>query len=275
MSIAGGLEKAFSRGEALGCTTMQIFTKNANQWRGKALDDETIARFRQAWEKSPIGPVFAHDSYLINLAAPQPELWRQSLAAFADELHRCARLGIPFLVMHPGAHTGSGAAAGIARVAEALRSLFAEAPPGVTVLLENTAGQGSSLGASFEELAAILEQVPNGRLGLCLDTCHAFAAGYDLSTAEGVAAVLEEFDRRIGLDRLRAFHLNDSKKGLGGRVDRHQHIGQGAIGPAGFAALMNDRRFRDVPKILETPKGDDDAFDRMNLAALRQMAQEE
>ncbi|MBE0598178.1 MAG: deoxyribonuclease IV, partial [Desulfuromonadales bacterium] len=266
-------EKAFARGEALGCTTMQIFTKNANQWQGKPLEATGVAAFRQAWEGSSIGPVFAHDSYLINLAAAQEELWRKSLAAFADEMQRCASLGVRYLVMHPGAHVGSGPAVGLARVAEALRLLFAEAPAEVTVLLENTAGQGSSLGARFEELAAIMEQVPDGRFGVCFDTCHAFAAGYDLTSGQGFAAVMEEFDQRVGLDRLLAFHLNDSKKGRGCRVDRHEHIGQGSIGSGAFGALMTDPRFRAVPKILETPKGEDDAFDRMNLTVLRQLAQ--
>ena len=274
MSIAGGMALAFGRGEKLGCTAMQVFTKNANRWQGKILTAEEIAAFRLAGETSPIGPVLAHDSYLINLAAPDEGLWRQSLAAFADELQRCAALGIPFLVMHPGAHLGQGEAAGLKRIAEAFRRLFAEAPAGITVLLENTAGQGSYLGARFEHLAEIMEKVPGGRFGVCFDTCHAFAAGYDLGSAEGYAAVMEEFDRRIGLSRLCAFHLNDTRKGLGSRVDRHEHIGQGAIGRAGFHALLHDSRLRDVPKILETPKGDDDACDRMNLATLHELAAE-
>lgn len=275
MSIAGGMSLAFSRGEALGCTAMQVFTKNASRWQGKALTAEDVSEFRRVWARSPIRPVLAHDSYLINLAAPQEDLWRQSLVAFADEMARCAALGIAFLVMHPGAHMGTGEAAGITRIAEAFRILFAEAPPELTVLLENTAGQGSYLGGRFEHLAAIMEKVPQGRFGVCFDTCHAFAAGYDLSSAAGWATVIEEFDRQVGISLIGAFHLNDSKKGLGSRVDRHEHIGRGAIGGEGFRALLSDPRFAAVPKILETPKGEDDEFDRMNLAVLRGLAGEE
>ena len=274
MSIAGGLSRAFGRGEKLGCTAIQVFTKNANRWQAKALTGEETAAFRLAWETSPIGPVLAHDSYLINLAAPDQDVWHRSLAAFADEMQRCAALGIPFLVMHPGAHLGTGEAAGLERIVEAFRRLFAEAPSGVTVLLENTAGQGSYLGGRFAHLAEIMEKVPGGRFGVCFDTCHAFAAGYDLGSAEGYAAVMEEFDRLIGLSRLCAFHLNDTRKGLGSRVDRHEHIGRGAIGRAGFRALLRDFRLRNVPKILETPKGEDDACDRMNLATLHELAAE-
>ncbi|MFA5515918.1 MAG: deoxyribonuclease IV [Desulfuromonadales bacterium] len=272
MSIAGGLPLAFRRGEELGCAAMQVFTKNANRWQGKPLAEEEVGAFRLAWKSSPIGPVIAHDSYLINLAAPDEDVWRKSIAAFADEMHRCAALGIPYLVMHPGAHLGTGESVGLARIAAAFRRLFDEGPAGVTVLLENTAGQGSYLGGRFEHLAQIMEQVPGGHFGVCFDTCHALAAGYDLSTAEGYAAVMDEFDRRIGIPLLSAFHLNDAKKGLGSRVDRHEHIGRGAIGHAGFRALMRDERFRAVPKILETPKGDDTTWDRMNLATLRQLA---
>ncbi len=274
MSIAGGLERAFARGEAVGCTAMQIFTKNANQWNAKPIGAEQAAAFRAAHQKSPIGPVVAHDSYLINLAAPEADKWEKSRAAFLDELQRCAQLGIEGLDMHPGAHMGQGVEAGLARIAEALHLVFAAAPPEVRVLLENTAGQGTYLGGRFEHLAAIMEQVPEGRFGVCFDTCHAFAAGYDLSTAEGYAAVIAEFDRIVGIEHLRVFHLNDSQKGCGSHLDRHVHIGQGAIGEEGFRALMTDPRFASVPKILETPKGDDDSLDLMNLAKLRELAGE-
>ena len=274
MSVAGGPERAFARGEALGCTAMQIFTKNANQWRGRPIVAGEAAAFKAAHLKSPIGPVVAHVSYLINLAAPEADKWERSRAGFLDELQRCAALGIEGLVMHPGAHIGTGIEAGLARIAEALRLVFAEAPPQVTILLENTAGQGSYLGDRFEHLAEIMEQVPGGRFGVCLDTCHAFAAGYDLSTAEGYAAVIAEFDRRVGIEHLRVFHLNDSQKGCGSHVDRHVHIGKGTIGEEGFRALLTDPRFAAVPKILETPKGDDDSLDLMNLAKLRELAGE-
>ena len=274
VSIAGSIDKAVARAAALGCTAMQIFTKNASQWRAKAIAADEAQAFHRALAASDIRAVIAHDSYLINLAAAPGENRDKSLAAFRDEMARCALLGIPDLVMHPGAHLGDGAATGIGRVAEAFRSLFADAPEGVRVLLENTAGQGSYLGSSFAELAAIMEQVPNGNFGVCFDTCHAYAAGYDIADAAGCQRVLEEFDRTIGLQHLRAFHFNDSKKGLASHVDRHEGIGSGTLGPEVFRTLLCDPRFAEVPKILETPKGEDDALDRANLALLRQLAGE-
>ncbi len=275
MSIAGGVEQAFVRAAEVGCRALQIFTKNANQWRAKPLAAESLQAFRRAWRKSGIGPVLAHDSYLINLAAPDAEKWEKSRAALVDEMIRCHQLGVPALVMHPGAHLGSGVDAGIARVCEALRRIFREAPESVTVLLENTAGQGTYLGARFEELAAIMDGVPRGRFGVCFDTCHAFAAGHDLAGTAGYARVMDDFERLVGIKCIRAFHLNDSKKGCGARVDRHEHIGRGAIGEEGFRALVGDPRFAQIPMILETPKDAQGALDRMNLATLRRLAQEE
>ena len=274
MSIAGGMDRAFARGEKVGCAAMQVFTKNASRWKAKALTDGDASAFQSAWKASSIGPVIAHDSYLINLAAQDQDLWQKSVEAFLDEMHRCSLLGISALVMHPGAHGGAGEGAGLERIAEAFRRIFAEGPGDVTVLLENTAAQGTYLGGRFEHLAEIMDKVPEGRFGICFDTCHAFAAGYDLSTPEGYREVMGEFDQRVGCDRIRAFHLNDSKKGCGSGIDRHEHIGKGAIGVEGFRALMRDSRFEEVPKILETPKGDDDVFDLMNLATLRDLAGE-
>ena len=274
VSISGGIDQAVARATALDCTAMQIFTKNASQWRAKPLAEREAQAFRSALAQSQIRSVLAHDSYLINLAAPPGENRDKSLAAFRDELERCALLGVPYLVMHPGAHLGDGEEIGINRVAAAFRDLFASAPPEVTVLLENTAGQGTYLGRSFEQLAAIMEQVPNGRFGVCFDTCHAFAAGYDIATAEGCLQTMAEFDRIIGLQQLRAFHFNDSRKGLASHVDRHEGIGDGTLGTAVFRTLLQDLRFREVPKILETPKGENDALDRANLALLRQLAGE-
>ena len=273
MSIAGGLDRSFARAEAVDCTALQIFTKNAGQWRGKAIDDTAARAFRAAWKESVIGPVLAHAGYLINLAAPDAELREKSKVAFHDELQRCARLGIPWLVIHPGSHRGQGEDVGLARIVAALKEILADSSTEVGVLLENTAAQGDYLGGRFEHLAEILARVPHGRLGVCFDTCHAFAAGYDLAGAEGYERVMAEFNRRVGVENIRAFHLNDSLKGLGSRVDRHEQIGRGAIGRAGFAALMTDTRFAAIPKILETPKGEDDAWDRINLALLRQLAQ--
>lgn len=272
MSIAGGLYKAFARGKETGCRAMQIFTKNASRWLAKPLDAAAASAFRQAWSSSGIGPVIAHDSYLINLAAPGDELWLKSIAAFLDEMERCSLLGIPYLVMHPGSHVGSGEQVGLRRVCDAFRHIFTDGPADVTVLIENTAGQGNSLGAGFEHLEAIMDGVPRGRFGICFDTCHAYAAGYDLGSAEGYESTFAEFDRLIGVEAIRAFHVNDCKKPLGSRVDRHEHIGQGTLGEGGFRRLMHDPRFTAVPKLLETPKGEGMEMDLRNLAMLRRLA---
>jgi deoxyribonuclease-4 len=275
VSIAGGFDQAIARGTALGCTAIQIFTKNASQWRGKAITAAEAAAFQDARAQSAIEAVVAHDSYLINLAAPPGENRAKSIAAFAEEMQRCALLGVPYLVMHPGAHLGDGVAVGIERISAAFSEIFAEAPESVTVLLENTAGQGSYLGSRFEELAEIIERTPTGRFGVCFDTCHAFAAGYDIASAEGYAAVMNDFERILGREMLRVFHLNDSRKGLASHVDRHEGIGSGALGLEAFRAIMTDPRFADIPKILETPKGEDmNSGDVANLAILRRLAGE-
>jgi deoxyribonuclease IV len=274
VSISGGVELAFARGEEVGCTAIQIFTKNASQWHAKPISAASAAAFRANRAASSIGPVTAHDSYLINLAAPDDEKWVRARAAFRDELERCALLGVEALVMHPGAHLGTGEEAGLQRIAAAFREIFTDAPKGVRVLLETTAGMGSHLGWRFEQLARIIELVPEHEFGICLDTCHVFAAGYDLSTETGYVAMMEEFDRIIGCDKLRLFHVNDSKKPCGSRVDRHEHVGQGCIGETGFACLLRDARFTAVPKVLETPPGEKNAFDRRNLAMLRRLAGE-
>lgn len=272
VSISGGVELAFARGEEIGCTAIQIFTKNASQWRAKPISVESAAAFRAKREASPIDAVAAHDSYLINLAAPDDEKWEKSKSAFRDELERCALLGIEALVMHPGAHLGAGEEAGLDRVAAAFREIFTAAPAGAQVLLETTAGMGSHLGWRFEQLARIMDLVPQHEFGICLDTCHVYAAGYDLSRPEGYAAMMAEFDRLIGCEKIRQFHVNDSKKPCGSRVDRHEHVGQGCIGETGFACLMGDERFAAVPKILETPPGEKNEFDLRNLALLRRLA---
>jgi deoxyribonuclease-4 len=275
MSISGGLHKAFGHGERAGCDTVQIFSKNQQQWRGKPLTEQDIAQFKAEQQRTGFGPIIVHDSYLINLASPKDELWEKSIAAFADELERCSALGIPYLVTHPGAHTGSGEEAGLRREAEALNRLFDAGVGGdVQVLLETTAGQGSCLGHRFEHLAQLIELAHRPeRLGVCVDTCHILAAGYDIRTPEACAATFDEFDRVIGLGRLKAFHLNDSQKDLGSRVDRHTHIGQGCVGLEGFRAIVNDPHFADLPMILETPKGDDLAEDIENLGKLRSLLQ--
>lgn len=276
VSIAGGFDQAIARGTALGCTAIQIFTKNASQWRGKEITTAEAEAFKAARAQSAIAAVVAHDSYLINLAAPPGENRDKSIAAFSEEMQRCALLGVPYLVMHPGAHLGDGIEAGIERISAAFRDIFPEAPESVTVLLENTAGQGSYLGSRFEELAEIIAQTPNGRFGICFDTCHAFAAGYDLASPGGYDAVMSDFERLLGREQLRVFHLNDSRKGLASHVDRHEGIGGGALGLEAFRSVMTDPRFAAIPKILETPKGEDGSSgDVANLAILRRLAGED
>ena len=273
MSIAGGLDKAVGRGLNVGCTALQIFTKNASQWKAKPLAEEDIARFKAAVEAAPIGAgaIVAHDSYLINLGSPEEAKWVQSVGAFADELRRCDQLGVPFLVTHPGAHMGSGEDVALRKVAEGLERAIGESERAM-VLLETTAGQGTTLGYRFEHLARLLELVPPevaDRVGVCLDTCHVFVAGYDLSTEEGYAATWEEFGRLVGFDHLKVLHVNDAKKPLGSKVDRHEHLGKGFIGETGFRLLMNDARLHGRPMLLETQKGDDCAEDKVNMDFLR------
>ena len=273
LSVAGGLHNAVSAAVALKCDTVQIFTKNANQWAGKPLDPGEIATFRRAVAEAKLQYPTAHDSYLINLAAPDESLYRKSIAAFTTELERAESLGLSYLVTHPGAHTGSGVDAGLARVVSALDEVHARCRGfGVKVLLETTAGQGTTLGATFEELATLLNGVRDpDRLGVCFDTCHVFAAGYPLSTESEHATTFERFDELIGLSRLKLFHLNDSVKPLGSRVDRHAGLGLGKIGLEPFRRLVTESRFQATPMILETPKEDDEGnpMDPVNLGILR------
>ncbi|HZI94933.1 MAG TPA: deoxyribonuclease IV [Patescibacteria group bacterium] len=273
MSIAGGVDLAVGRGADVGCDAIQIFTKSSNQWKAKPLAPEEVLRFKTGLVERKIAPAVAHDCYLINMASPDDALYEKSIASFGEELDRCEILGVPYLVTHPGSHVGSGEEAGIARIAGALDRLLRDRPgQRVKVLLETTAGQGSSVGHKFEHLRAILDRlVSPERVGVCIDTCHVFAAGYDLRTEKGYHEVMTSFDRIVGLDRVRAFHLNDCKKDLGCRVDRHEQIGAGYLGADAFKWLMNDSRFDDVPMILETPKGADCAEDRVNLALLRSL----
>jgi len=271
MSISGGLHLAIDRAVAAGCNVVQIFTRNSNQWRGKPVSEADAALFRSKFAASGLHEVVSHDIYLINLASPPGETRDKSVAAFRDELETCARLGINKVVMHPGSHLADSPQTGLARVVEAFDQLFSDVPQFEgRVLVETTAGQGSNLGRTFEELAVIINgsRFPE-KFGVCFDTCHTFAAGYDTATEDGYRDTMAQFDRIIGLDRLHCFHLNDSKKGLGSRVDRHDHIGQGALGLNPFRFILNDPRFATVPKILETPKGDNDEMDAVNLALLR------
>jgi deoxyribonuclease-4 len=271
MSIAGGLHTAVERAVRAGCTALQMFVKNNNQWQGKPLTDADVATYQSALSNANLGPVVVHDTYLINLCAVDPVTLERSRAALQDELERCERLGIPYLNLHPGSHMGAGEEAGIERIAESLDIVHA-ATSGFRVksVLETTAGQGSAIGYRFEHLRAIIDRVKDpDRMAVCVDTCHIFAAGYDIVTKKGYERTFQEFDDVVGIDRLVAFHVNDSKKGPGSRVDRHEHIGKGAIGLEGFRHLMNDPRFTKVPKLLETPKSEDLHEDIENLAILR------
>jgi deoxyribonuclease IV len=254
-SVAGGLHLAPERGRAHGAEALQIFTKNASQWRSRPFGVDEPATFAAACRRHGIRAVMAHDSYLINLASPDPVLWRRSILAFADELERCAQLGVPFLVTHPGSPGERGERWGLDRVAAGLDAALARArAAGVTVLLENTAGQGHQLGDRFEHLGAIRRASDHpGRIAACFDTQHAFAAGYDLVTPDGYAATFAAFDSDVGLDRLWAFHLNDSKRPCGSRVDRHERIGCGLLGDVVFRRLVNDPVFAETRAVLETP----------------------
>ena len=274
MSVSGGLQLAFDRLAEVGGEALQIFTANQRQWQPKLPGEKDCIAFRSRWRDQPDLPVAAHDSYLINLASPKAETAEKSVNAFVEELRRCAVLGIGYLVMHPGAHLGEGVKAGIARFTANLDRGIALAGEGqsVAVLLETTAGQGTSLGASFAELAAIIKgSAFSGQLGVCYDTCHTFAAGYDIRTPAAYSKTMAEFDKQIGMEKLKFFHLNDSLKDLDSRVDRHAHIGQGMIGVEGFRSLVNDPRFSEHPMVLETPKSDDLHEDRQNLELLRSL----
>jgi deoxyribonuclease-4 len=275
-SIAGGVYKAFDRAQLVGCEALQVFVKSNRSWAVMPLREEDIARFSEKAAETGIHPVVGHTSYLLNLASPDEELWRRSRDTLVLELERCEALGVDRLVLHPGSHTGAGETDGLARVAQALGEVHATTPGFRTqILLETTAGQGTSLGHCFEHLAWLLEKTSEGeRLGVCLDTCHVFAAGYELRTPEGYAATMGAFDRAVGLERLKAVHLNDSKGDLGSRRDRHEHIGRGFIGLEGFRHVVNDPRLAGLPGLLETPKGDDLREDRENLAALRSLCDE-
>ena len=282
LSIAGGLPRAVDRAVASRCEALQIFTKSAGQWRARVLPPDEIAQFRARVEHTGIHPVVAHNSYLINLAAADPALRAQSLAALGEELDRAEALGLLGLVMHPGSYTSGTERDGLDLIGDGLGAVLRARPRAKTmILLEHTAGQGTNLGHRFEHLAAILARL-NGspRVGVCLDSCHLIAAGYDICSDDGYRATFEAFDRLVGIDRIRAFHLNDSKKPCGSRVDRHEHIGRGCLGLEPFRRLLNDPRFAALPMLLETPKldppesrrkSDADPWDLRNLRILRKL----
>lgn len=270
LSTAKGLGAAVREGRRIGCSAVQVFTSSPRMWKGSPADPAKAADLRAACAECGIDALVSHDTYLVNLCHPDPEVAAKSLATLRDELVRSAAYGIPYVVSHMGALVGQDQAAAFPKVAEAATRILSETPDGVTLLMETTAGQGSSINSRFDEIARLLDLAgAPPRLGVCLDTCHVFAAGYDLRTPEAYAATFAEFDRLVGLERLKVIHGNDSKKGLGSRVDRHAHIGEGEIGLEGFRCLVNDPRFENVPILLETPA--EDRGQERDLATLRSL----
>jgi deoxyribonuclease-4 len=271
-SVAGGLFLAFERIEKVGGESLQIFTRNQRQWHPAELKAEEIDLFKKAHEKSGGMPVASHASYLVNLASGKDDIMEKSIRNFVLELTRCDRLGVPYVILHPGSHGGDGVEAGLERFTRGLDKAIEKSGIAVQVLVETTAGQGTGLGSSFEELAYILDNSKFPELlGVCVDTCHIFSAGYELRTQDGYKKTIDALDNSVGLDKIRFFHLNDSKKERGGKVDRHEHIGKGAIGLDGFKNLLNDKRFAGLPMTLETPKSDSLDEDRENLRVLRSL----
>lgn len=272
VSISGGVEKAPHNGKEATCDAVQIFTKSNNQWKAKPLTDEDAQKFFEAQKETGVTVACAHDSYLINLASPDPTLHKKSCDAFFEEMKRCDFLKVPYLVMHPGSHVGTGEEVGLKKIAESFNKMFSDDPDGkVVICLETTAGQGTNLGYKFEQLAQIIDLVENkSRMGVCLDTCHIFASGYPILTEKDFKATIKAFDDILGIDRIKIIHFNDSKKGFGSKVDRHEHIGKGEIGKEPFGFFLNDKRLEKIPKILETPK-ESAAEDIENLNILRSL----
>jgi len=274
MSIAGGVYNALLAGEQYGCDTVQVFVKSSSQWQAKPFKPEELARYHDEQKRTGIEPVIAHASYLVNLGSPDKDLLEKSRRAFLEEMNRCEKLAIPNLIIHPGSHIQAGEKAGIDTVVESLNWLLERTGDHrVKITLETTAGQGTNLGYKFEHLAEMITRSANpNRLAVCFDTCHAFAAGYDISNKKGYSQTWAEFERIIGIDKLAVIHLNDTKRGFGSKIDRHEHIGRGELGKKAFELIMQDKRFKRIPKILETPKGDDGEMDDINLGLLRKMA---
>lgn len=274
MPISGGIEKALFKGKEIGCEVIQIFTHNTSSWYMKPLSQEQIDSFMKAKEETGIDVISAHVGYLINLASPDNRIWKMSIKALLKEVERAIKLKIPYVVMHPGSHKGSGEVQGIKRISDGLKNVLNQTE-GVKILLETTAGQGTSIGYRFEHLSDIIEKTGyESRLGICLDTCHIFAAGYDFRTKDAYNNLMKELENKIGLDYLFLFHLNDSKKELGSKVDRHMHIGEGMIGKKGFEYFLKDNRFKNHSFIIETPKEMDKNgkdYDIINFERLREI----
>jgi deoxyribonuclease-4 len=273
LSTRGGLHTAFERAEAVGARAVALFSKNSNQWNAKELTEEDCELFQRGRERAAIHPVLTHTSYLINLATTNDEFYRKSIDAMVVELERARRIGAHAVVLHPGAHLGAGEKKGIEQIARSLDLVHELLPDNrVVTLLETAAGQGSCLGCTFEQLGAMIRLVDDkSRVGVCVDTCHIFAAGYEIRTRAGYGATIDQLASHVGLDNVGAFHLNDSRRPLGSRVDRHQHIGEGEIGLDAFGFLLNDERFAGIPKLLETPKTDPIRSDVKNLRRLRSL----
>lgn len=274
MPISRGMEKAIYRGKELGCEVIQIFTHNTSSWYIKPIGKRQVELFIKARKETDVYPVAAHAGYLINIASPDNKIWKNSVNSFLKEVQRATKLNIPYVVMHPGSHKGAGEKYGIKRISEALKKIVAETER-AKILLETTAGQGTSIGYKFEHLSDIIERTgQQDRLGICLDTCHILAAGYDFRTKRRYNALMDKLEKLIGLDYLFLFHLNDSKRGLGSRIDRHMHIGEGMIGKKGFAYFLRDSRFKNHAFIIETPKEKDEKgkdYDIINLKRLREI----
>ena len=273
MSIAGGVDKALLQGKKVQCDVIQIFTRSSRQWAAQSYSEQEIRNFHQNYRETGVQTVVAHDSYLLNLGSPDEDLRKKSIRAFIDELERCETLSIPYLIAHPGSHSGAGESEGIKRIGQSLAEVHAACPGfKVKVALEITAGQGTNLGYTFEQIRAIIDATrQNDRLKVCFDTQHAFTSGYDIRSREGYERTFAHFDKIIGLELLAAFHLNDSKKEFHTRVDRHEHIGKGHIGIEAFRWLLNDSRFWGLPMCLETPKGPELKEDQENLTLLRSL----
>jgi len=272
MSIAGGLEKSIERGESINCTTIQIFTKSNRQWNARPLTSEEINLFKNKAASSQINPIVAHTSYLINIGAYKKETYEKSKLSLTQELLRCQKLGIPYLVLHPGAYTNGTKKNSLETIARTLDDIFLENPSNIMILLENMAGQGTTIGSTLEQLATIYDKSKfKERIGICFDTCHAWAAGYDLSNKTAYNTLWKNFDEILGMNLLKCIHLNDSKNELYSNVDRHEHIGKGKMGIKSFTFIMNDQRLFNIPKILETPKEKGLEKDKENMLKLIDM----
>ena len=271
VSIAGRIDEAIDRAVLLGCETIQIFSRNPRGWSVKPFTKEEVAEFRKKRKANDIWPILVHIPYLSNLATPDDRLWKISISSYIKDIKRTDALGAEFFITHLGAHTGSGEKAGIKRFCDGMRSVIKEAEPKTTILLETCAGQGTSLGHSFEHIASMIKKIKSKRIGVCWDTCHLYAAGYDIASAKGLNKTINDFDKIVGLKYLKAIHLNDAKKPLGSHVDRHEHIGKGEIGRRGMKRILRHPKLKDLPFVLETPE---DAFgnDKSNIKTTKRLA---